>query len=702
MPPLSRFDSTLPLARAVIATGACACLAADVSAQADVVLDPVVVTATRNAERSFDVPASVDAIDARQIRDGQPMIDLTETLPRIPGIVARNRQNYAQDLQISSRGFGARATFGVRGLRLFQDDIPQTMPDGQGQTGSFQLLSTERIEVLRGPFATQYGNAAGGVIAVFTERGSARPELTGVLSGGSFDQWNVGGKLTGTQGPVGYVLAANRFETDGYRDHSAAERTLGVAKLAMKLGNATDVTVLGTLQDQPDSQDPLGLTPDQWAENPRQADPVATLFDTRKSVEQQQVGATLVHRFDGSTELRATGYGGKRKVLQHLAFTGAAPMSSGGVVDLDRDYAGGSVKLSHAGTVAGAPFTLLVGADYERQEERRRGFVNDFGEPGDLRRDEDDTVWSADAYAQLELQPMPKLALRFGVRYSEVHFRVEDNYVTAASPDDSGSVKHDHVNPVFGVTFHVNPALNVYAAYGRGFETPTFAELAYRTGGTGVNFALEPSTSDAYEIGLKFRTSNQRLNVAVFAIDTDDEIIVDTAIGGRTTFKNAGKTRRRGVELGYDVRFGEGLSAHVALAYLDAEFARDVTTGSPPVTIPAGNTLPGVPERTAYAELSYAPPQLPGFRAVAEAIYVSSVFANDRNTVRAPSYAVMNVWLGQEWRQRDLRLSAFARANNVFDRKYVGSVIVNEGNGRFFESAPAFNWLAGLNATYAF
>jgi iron complex outermembrane receptor protein len=295
-----------------------------------------------------------------------------------------------------------------------------------------------------------------------------------------------------------------------------------------------------------------------------------------------------------------------------------------------------------------------------------------------------------------------RLSLRFGVRYSEVNFRVEDQYVTAASPDDSGSVKHDHVNPVLGATFHVNDALNVYAAYGRGFETPTFAELAYRTGGTGVNFALDASTSDAYEVGLKFRTTSQRLNVAVFAIDTDDEIIVDTALGGRTTFKNAGKTRRRGAELGYDVRFDHGVSAHLALTYLDAEYARDATTGSPPVVIPAGNKLPGVPERTAYGELSYAPPQLPGFRAVAEVLYVSSVFDNDRNTVSAPSYTVTNLWAGQEWRIGGLHVAAFARANNVFDRKYVGSVIVNEGNGRFFEAAPSFNWFAGVHATYAF
>jgi iron complex outermembrane receptor protein len=666
-------------------------------AQSEVDIDPVVVTATRTLQRSFDLPVSVDEIARRAIEDGQPMINLSETLVRVPGIVAQNRQNYAQDLQISSRGFGARAAFGVRGIRLYQDEIPATMPDGQGQTGSFQLLSTERIEVLRGPFSALYGNAAGGVISVFTESGTATPALVVNASGGSFGTWTAGVKATGP----GYVAAANRFDTDGYREHSSATRTLAVAKASFAPSSATSVTLLGTWQDQPDSQDPLGLTRAQWEADPRQADAVATQFDTRKTVRQLQGGARVDHAFSDDTSLRFTAYAGHRDVRQFLAFTGVAPTSSGGVVDLDRDYGGASLKLFHRARLLDRPLTLTIGVDYDEQDERRTGFVNDFGTAGALRRDEDDSVRNTDVYAQLEWRMLPRLSLLAGVRASEVRFRSDDHHVVAANPDDSGSATYRETTPVAGLTFHARDDLNLYATYGEGFETPTFAELAYRPGATGLNLDLAPARSRAVEIGAKAIAGRHRLNAAWFAIDTKDEIVVDAAIGGRTTFRNAGETRRRGVELAYDGELPHGLVAHAAYTYLSAEYATDFSTGAPPVTIPAGTKLPGVPKQTAYAELAWRPLAARWLTTALEVLYVDRVYVNDRNSDSAPAYTVANVRVGVDRQWGNVRLRAFARLNNLADRKYVGSVIVGDGNGRFFEPAPGRHHFFGATVEVA-
>ena len=301
-------------------------------------LDPVVVTATKVAERSFDVPASIDVIDGTTIRDGQPAINLSEPLVRVPGVFAANRNNYAQDLQISSRGYGSRATFGVRGVRLYQDFIPQTMPDGQGQTGSFSLLSAKSIEVLRGPFSTLYGNASGGVISVFTEDPAPTPVVEGTLSVGSFTTYNAGLKASGIAGPVGYVVAANRFDTDGYREHSAAQREVVNAKLVFAPTAQTRVTVIGSSQHQPESQDPLGLTQAQVDADPRQADPVALLFNTRKTVNQLQGGIAVEQDVASNAMVRVTGYGGSRQIGQYLALSGVGATSTGGVVNLDRDF----------------------------------------------------------------------------------------------------------------------------------------------------------------------------------------------------------------------------------------------------------------------------------------------------------------------------------------------------------------------------
>ena len=687
-----RFLSTAALG--VLGAGSCATAADDVQ------FDPLVVTATRQAQRSFDVPASIDTIERSAIEQGQPQINLSETLVRVPGVLAQNRQNYAQDLQISSRGFGARATFGVRGVRLFQDDIPATMPDGQGQTGSFQLLATQRIEVLRGPFSTLYGNASGGVITVFSESGSERPSVDATLVGGSFDTWNYGVKVRGSSGAFGYVAALNRFTTDGFREHSAAERTLSVAKLSFDATASTRVVVLGTTQDQPDSQDPLGLTRAQWEEDPRQADPAATLFDTRKTVRHYQLGARVDHAFDAATSLRVTGYGGHRKVRQFLAFTGVGPTSSGGVTDLDRDFAGASVKLFHRTRWLDGPVTLAAGVDYDRQDERRRGYVNDFGQLGELRRDEDDVVSNADFYAQLEWQLSPLFTMTAGLRRSDVDFRSKDFYITAVNPDDSGTASYRKTTPVLGMVFHASDAWNLYATYGEGFETPTFAELAYRPQGPGLNLDLRAAESRAFEIGAKARVGAHRMNVAAFAIDTDDEIVIDAATGGRTTFRNAGSTRRRGVELAYDGQFGAGLRAHAALTYMRAEFADGFVTGTPPVEVPAGTRLPGVAERTAYAELAWTPPAASWVTLALEAQHVGSIPVNDRNSDFAPAYTVANFRVSAEHQIGDMRVSGFVRVNNLADRNYVGSVIVGDTNGRFFEPAPGRNVYVGATVEW--
>src|SRR6202521_354846 len=400
--------------------------------------DPLVVTATRTEERAFDLPVAIDSVDAARIQQDQLQINLSESLARVPGLVIQNRWNYAQDLQISSRGFGARASFGARGIRLFQDGIPATMPDGQGQTGSFSLASAQRIEVLRGPFSTLYGNAAGGVIAIFTEDGPQTPFAQGQIIGGSFGTWNAIAKLGGEARGVNYVMAANHFETDGYRDHSEASRDQFNAKLKFALDSDTRVTLIANTLYQPEALDPLGLTRAEMQANPRQADPAATLFDTRKTVGQQQGGATIERSVGADTTLRVTGYAGHRTVRQYLALSGIGDTSSGGVTDLDGNFGGVDVRVTTRLTLGGGPLLLTVGAQYDRQDQARKGYVNNNGALGALRRDEDDTVRDQDVYAQAEWSPLAALSLLAGVRSSGGRFSSDDNYITATNPNDSG------------------------------------------------------------------------------------------------------------------------------------------------------------------------------------------------------------------------------------------------------------------------
>jgi iron complex outermembrane recepter protein len=685
-------------------------IAAHAQTDAPAVLPSVTVSATRVERDSFDLPASIDAVDARNIREARPQVNLSESLNRIPGIVVQNRQNYAQDLQISSRGFGARSTFGVRGLRLYADGIPATMPDGQGQAASFNLSSAQRIEVLRGPFSTLYGNSAGGVVQIFTADGP--PEPTVSVSGliGSNDTTKFGAQVGGQRGAVNYMIDASRFETEGYRDHSAARRDHLNAKFKVNGDTRGTLTFVVNILDQPETQDPLGLTAAQVALNRRQPGANALAFNTRKSNSQGQAGLVYDVKLSAEDSIQARGYAGDRQVTQFLAIplaTQAALTHSGGVVDLDRSFGGTGLRWVRSTTAAGMPLTLQAGVDYERMAERRRGFLNNLGISGALKRDEKDVVTSTDFYAQMEWAPGANWLVLAGVRRSRVNFDSQDYFLAPGNGDDSGSIKYARTTPAAGVTYKLMPSLNVYANIGKGFETPTFAELAYRPGGaTGLNLALRPSDSVHREVGLKaLLGAAGRVNAALFRIDTKQEIVVDTSVGGRATFKNASRTERQGLELAWENRFSKGFEAAVAYTLVRARFTESFTTltGTPavPVTVAAGSRMPGVPPQTLYGELIWRH-QPAGFHIGAEVRHSGKIYVNDQNSEFAGAYTVGNVRAGLEQRGKSWTLTEFVRVDNITGRNYIGSVIVAEGNGRYYEPAPGRALLVGVSANLRF
>jgi iron complex outermembrane receptor protein len=662
--------------------------------------EPVVVTATRIEQKSFDLPASIDAVDKTAIQDQQLKVNVSESLGPVPGLVANNRYNYAQDLQISIRGFGARSTFGVRGVKLYQDGIPFTMPDGQGQVANYALDTAKRIEVLRGPFAALYGNSSGGVIQLFTEDGPQRPTLSGGVALGSYGTWRANAQFGGQQGPLNYIADASRFMTDGYRDHSAAVRNLGNAKFTYAVGADSSLTLLANAIDQPDSLDPLGLTAQQVLQDPRQAGTNAIAFNTRKSVQQTQGGLAYKRRLTREDTINVIAYGGHRDITQYLAFTGAALTSSGGVVDLDRDFGGAGLQWTRATALAGGPLAFTLGIEYNSMTDLRKGYVNNFGVQGALRRDERDTVYAFDQYLQFQWDFAPRWQFSGGVRHTSVPFEVQDHYVTAANPNDSGSVTHSATSPVGGILYRASDAVNLYAAVGRGFETPTFAEIAYRPDGTpGINFGLQPAISVNSEAGVKaYLGPNTRANLAVFHISTSNDIVSGPQPQpGRSTFVNAAKTTRRGVELALDSVLGAGFSATIAFTATDAQF-KEFTSGG---TNLSGNKIPGVPATSVYAELAwrYAPV---GFATAINGRWAARVYANDDNTAHASGYAVFNWRGGFQQAASGWKLAEFLQVNNLGDRQYIGSVIVNANNSQYFEPSPTRNWLLGMSASYAF
>ena len=258
-----------------------------------IVVAPVVVTGTRVEQNSFDLPMSIDAVGAEQIQEGQLKVNLSESSARVPGVVINNRNNPAQDLAIQIRGFGARSAFGVRGVRLYADGIPMTMPDGQGQTGTFNLDTAKSVEYLRGPFSALYGNSSGGVVQIFTQDGPNDPTLSGGVTFGSYNTNRESLSFGDSGDGFDYIVNANTYRSDGYRDQSETRRDTLHGKLNFKLNDDTKLTIVATALDQPDNQDPQGLTVAQLKADREQANPGSLKFDTRVSRSHEQVGATL-------------------------------------------------------------------------------------------------------------------------------------------------------------------------------------------------------------------------------------------------------------------------------------------------------------------------------------------------------------------------------------------------------------------------
>ncbi|WP_369822435.1 TonB-dependent receptor family protein [Pseudacidovorax sp. RU35E] len=676
-------------------------------------LPEVTVSTPGGPQPVFAVPGSVDRVEGAALRDNRLGVQLSEGLGAVPGLQIRDRQNFAQDLQLSIRGFGARSTFGVRGVRLYVDGIPATLPDGQGQTSNIDIASLERIDVLRGPFSALYGNSSGGVVQAFTAPGEAPASLSYSVAGGSNGTWRTGLVGSGKQGAVDWRLSASRYSTDGWRAHSAAQRDLVNGRVGIDLDQGGKLTLVFNRVTL-DAQDPLGLTAQQFATAPRSAD-VATQYDTRKTVTQSQAGVVFEQPLGAQQSLRFMLYGGERGTTQYQAIPPSAqqnPRHAGGVIDLDRHYAGADLRWSGKFDLAGRPFELVAGLGYDSLREWRRGYENYLGSPaqpllgvqGRLRRNERNEVFNVDPYAQATWRFAPDWSAEFGVRRSRVHFDSQDRYITAANGDDSGTATYSRTLPVASLRWTPMRDLALYVSAGRGFETPTLNELSYRSDGVGgLNFGLRPSVSDNVELGAKARLAGGMLTAALFQTRTQDEIVTDTNVGGRSTFRNAGRTERKGVEVGWQHETEDHWRTQVAYTWLDARYQDAFCTPSPCSAanlVPAGRRLPGVASQSLYAAYGWMPPQ--GWRAGAELRAVAKVWANDLNTARAPGYAVAAIHAGYVLKLGRWDLNAFARIDNLFDRRYAGSVIVNEGNARYFEPAPGRTWTVGMGGTYSF
>jgi iron complex outermembrane receptor protein len=673
-------------------------------------LSSVVITATKTEQDSFDLPMSIDKVSKEQIQEGQLRMTLSESLARVPGITAQNRTQMAQDPQISSRGFGARSAFGVRGIRLYVDGVPLSMPDGSGNPGSIDLGMMESVEVMRGPFSAMYGSSSGGVIQMLTGKADAGSEISADLLSGSFNTARESLSASGADSNFDYQIGISDYSSDGFRNQSKNNKQQATAKLGVAISSDTKLTTLFNWFDQ-NAQDPGGLKrtaasrePSAFV-SPRETFTSAVQANTRVSRSNGQVGFNLEHQLNGDDKLNVIVYAGHRENLQYLSTSGTA--STGRASSISRDFYGFETKATSKGVLQDNPYLLTFGLNVGAMLDDRMDRATSAGEMTvtgitSPTRNENQSARNMDLYVQGLYTMTPAIDLHAGLRYSTVSLEITDK--DGSPVTGSGKLDFSKTTPVAGVVYKVNPALNFYANAGLGYETPTLVEITYidpTNAALGPNLSLIPSTSKNYELGAKWFTSdNSTLNLAVFNVRTDNEIVTKQLQGSTGSYKNAGQTKRSGAELAFDALLPNNVTTHFSYTYLDARFATPFVSVTGP-TVNAGNVIPGTYRHQGFAELAWSYPQW-GFQTAVNAIYNSDVQVDDLNTDKAPAFTVFNVRASLTQKTGQWRVSEYVTLNNLTDVQYIGSVKVNDANSRFYEPAAPYNWIVGVKAAYKF
>lgn len=647
-------------------------------------LDEIVVTATRTESSVRDVARSVSLVNKDRIQNATQQLGLDEALAVVPGLYIQNRQNFSGDLRVALRGFGARSSFGIRGIRIIIDGIPETLPDGQSGVDSIDLGSAQSIEVLRGPASSLYGNSSGGVIAVSSELGDTEPYVQGKVAGGEFGYRQYGLKTAGQLNSVDYLFNLSRTELDGYRDHSQFEGTQLNARLGIPFGDSDRLLVAANVTDQPVAQDPGGIDAAQAALDPSSARLQNVQFDAGEVVDQQRIGFVYERE-------RNSGTLSIRNYYLWRDFANKLPFTAGGAVDLDRLFYGLGVQYS-PDAVLPAGLGLTFGIDYDRQDDDRQRFDNNNGVLGAQTFDQNEQVDSTGIYVQGEYAFSDTWSLQAGLRWDEVSYDVSDRFL--ADGDDSGTLDFDELSPSIGLNYKFATGV-LFASYSSGFETPTTTELANPDASGGFNPSLRPQMADNFEIGYKAGNENLFYELSVFQIDLEDELIPFelAAFPGRTFYSNAGSSDRKGLEAALSWQNDSGFRIDASFTWSDFEFDSFVDDNGNDFS---GNELPGLPKQFGYVGLTYATDN--GFSGVLETVYSGDLFADNANAIEVSSHTVSNLRFSIDLTRGKWLFRTYAGINNLFDERYNDNIRINAFGSRYFEPAPGRHVYLGVVA----
>ena len=653
-------------------------------------INPTKVNATRVEKNIIDIPASISHIGQEKIQLGTEQAGLDESMKQVPGAFFLNRYNYAQDLRVSIRGFGARSNFGIRGIKIIVDGIPETLPDGQGSIDGVDIGSIYKIDVIRGPSSSLYGNASGGAILIETERG---PDLPFVELRNTYGDFNLNKqqlKIGGNTGDLNYLLNISNTSVDGYRDNSKFENKQFNGRFEYSLSDSSNIISTLHHTDQPFANDPGGITAEDAATDRRQARAQNLNYQAGEKVKQTRFGLIYKTQLNKSRNLEIRTYNTDRD------FSNKLPFQNGGMVNLDRSFYGGGLKYIEEGYLGKYQNRLLLGVDYDRQDDNRSRYNNLLGIKGAKTLQQNELITSLGAYLQNETKLNDIAEITLGVRHDDVEFNVRDKFLSDG--DDSGKINLNQFSPMIGVSLKTSSNTNIYATASKAFETPTTTEFANPSGG-GFNQAVKPQKSTNYEIGIKKLCNKYTFEAAIFQINVRDELTPyeDSEQPGRTFFTNAGSSDRYGLELSNIRRFYDQFEFSTTYTYSDFKFNhfKDVNGIKHD-----GKRIPGIPKNLLNFNLSWSNDS--GSYANLDTTFAGEFYADNSNQNKVDSYAVSNLRLGKNFTHNDLNIGFYFGINNIFNEQYNSNIRINAYGNRYFEPAPKQNIFFGITVNKKF
>jgi iron complex outermembrane receptor protein len=649
-------------------------------------LSPITITATRFPAAQNDISVALTSVDKITLQSARRQLSLKESMAGVPGLMAMNEHNFAQDLRLSIRGFGARASFGIRGIKILIDGIPETTPDGQTQLDNLNIGIIDRAEIVRGAVSALYGNASGGVINLFSQKPPYHPFLQTRLAAGSFGLINMYLKAGQNLGAFNYLLSASHGRIDGYRDHSVMKNYIINGIFGFRPDSLSEITLRLDWQESPQAEDPGSLNGIQVAENPQQASSNNLLFNAGESILQGRGGLFYRRRFNNRHEVQALFYFTRRH------FDNRLPFLDGGMVNLKRNFAGTRLVYLNTLDIFGFHSRLACGLELADQQDHRKRYNNLNGDQGEPVFNQNENYRNAGLFLQQEIKLSEKWQTQIGLRYDLVKVEAEDLYKEDGDP--SGKRDFQGISGSLGLLYRLSETFNLYGNISTGFETPALIELSSNpTDSGGLNEHLNSQLAINYEVGIKGTISSRfRLEAALFSIDVKDEIIPYEIDGqpGRTYYRNAGKSRHSGIELGLNGNLGHGLTIVLTYTFSEFKFIDYIT----PAGIFDGNTIPGIPRHMFYGELFYLHPA--GFFNRIEIQGRGDIFLNDANTEKENSHILLKISGGYRIRFAGWYLEPFLGLNNLFSAVYSDNLRINAFGGRYFEPAPDFNIYGGI------